>query len=65
MFVAGWMVPHGLEEKFLSPHMSSRQVGRCVFNMITVSSSSLSGTGHSEMMPRVIPLDKVNSLIVL
>ena len=61
-------MPHGPEEKFLSAHMSSRQVGRCVFNVITVSSSSLSGVGPSGMMPRVIPLDKVSlvdSLIVL
>ena len=56
------------KRKFLSAHMSSRQVGRCVFNVITVSSSSLSGLGPSEMMSRVIPLDKVSlvdTLIVL
>ena len=61
-------MPHGPEEKFISPHMSSRQVGSCVFNVITVSSSSLSGVGPSEMMSRVIPLDKVSlvdTLIVL
>ena len=61
-------MPHGPEEQFLSAHMSSRQVGRCVFNVITVSSSSLSGVGPSEMMSRVIPLNKVSlvgTLIVL
>ena len=53
-------MPHGPEEKFLCAHMSSRQVGRCVFNVITVSSSSLSGVGPTEMMSRVMPLDKVS-----
>ena len=31
-----------------------------MFNVITVSSSSLSGVGPSEVMLRVIPLDKVS-----